>query len=107
LISGRDQKVHYASLYDNKILRKFNAGADVTDVSMSPANDSFLASAKDTVRYVRKQPSVERNIVGQPFVSHYTRIRQRLFSLQEAGCVAKMNLPAGAQGAHGVFDDSG
>jgi len=30
-----------------------------------------------------------------------------LWTLQEAGCVAKMDLPAGAEGAYGVFDSSG
>lgn len=44
--------VHYLSLYDNKILRKFRGHTgEVSSLSMSPADDFFLSSSNDrTVR---------------------------------------------------------
>ena len=46
--------VHYWSLYDNKLIRKFRGHTgEVTDISLCPADDSFLTASKDkTVRYV-------------------------------------------------------
>ena len=75
--------IHYHSLYDNKILRKFRGHVDdVADISMCPANDCFLTSSSD------------RTV--------------RLWTLQEAGCLAQMELPTGAQGTpHAVYDSTG
>jgi WD40 repeat protein len=46
--------IHYLSLYDNKIMRNFKGHAgEVTDLNMSPVDDTFLSSSTDrTVRYV-------------------------------------------------------
>ena len=75
--------IHYHSLYDNKILRKFRGHVnDVVDISMCPANDCFLTSSSD------------RTV--------------RLWTLQEAGCLAQMELPTGTQGTpHAVYDSTG
>jgi COMPASS component SWD2 len=75
--------IHYHSLYDNKILRKFRGHVnDVADISMCPANDCFLTSSSD------------RTV--------------RLWTLQEAGCLGQMELPAGATGTpHAVYDSTG
>lgn len=75
--------VHYWSLYDNKILRKFRGHSDVvTDISMSPADDLFLTSSKDRTA--------------------------RLWNIQQAGCVAKMDLPSNTDGQpRCVFDSTG
>lgn len=70
-------------MYDNKILRKFRGHADeVTDISVSPADDCFLSSSKD------------RTV--------------RLWNIQQAGCLAQMDLPINAEGTpHAAFDSTG
>lgn len=75
--------VHYWSLYDNKILRKFRGHSDIiTDMSMCPGEDLFLTASRD------------RTV--------------RLWNVQQAGCVAQMELPANTQGQpHVVFDSTG
>ena len=60
LPSSQRNSVQYLSMYDNKVLRKFRGHTDaITDISMSPAEDTFLTSSRDrTVRYVvRGMPS--------------------------------------------------
>lgn len=60
--------ISYWSIHDNKILRKFRGHSDqVTHLSMSPADDTFLSSSLDG--------SV------------------RLWTAQSAGCLAEMKLP--------------
>lgn len=80
--SGRSQnQVHYWSLYDNKILRKFRGHTDgITNLSMSPIEDLFLTASKD------------RTV--------------RLWNADQAGCLAKMDLPANAEGNPSVVFDS-
>ena len=60
--------IHYLSIYDNKMLRKFRGHTDhVTDISMCPAEDLFLTASRDrTVRYV------DQEIVPPPFASDLT-----------------------------------
>ena len=54
LPSSQKNSIQYVSMYDNKVLRKFRGHTDaITEISMSPADDTFLTSSKDrTVRYV-------------------------------------------------------
>jgi COMPASS component SWD2 len=82
--AGQRHAVNYWSVYDNKILRKFKGHSDaVTTISMCPADDTFLTSSADgTVR---------------------------LWTLQQAGCVAEMKLPAEAATGTpvSVFDSTG
>jgi WD40 repeat protein len=77
--------IHYWSLYDNKILRKFRGHADtIVDVAMSPAEDTFLTASKD------------RTV--------------RLWNVQQAGCVGQMEIPgmdASGGDPHVVFDSTG
>ena len=114
IAGGNDHNIYYHSLYDNKILRQFRGHAeDVTNISMCPANDQFLSSAKDgSVRYVISFFPVSLSVSRhQMHRSHYNMLPScygsSLWTLQEAGCIAKMELPEGAQGAYGVFDGSG
>jgi COMPASS component SWD2 len=75
--------IHYWSLYDNKILRKFRGHSDkIVDVSISPADDMFLTASKD------------RTV--------------RLWNVQQAGCVGQMDLPSQSEGEpHIAFDQTG
>eukprot|EP00934_Nitzschia_sp_Nitz4_P002512 Nitzschia sp. Nitz4//scaffold41_size133979//68809//69976//NITZ4_003351-RA/size133979-processed-gene-0.254-mRNA-1//-1//CDS//3329551482//2502//frame0 len=75
--------IHYWSLHDNKILRKFRGHSDkVLDLSMSPADDMFLTASSD------------RTV--------------RLWNVQQAGCVAQMELPPTSEGdPRVVFDSTG
>ena len=60
--------IHYLSIYDNKILRNFRChSSDIIGVSMSPVDDCFLSCSKD------------RTV--------------RLWNLQQAGSLAKMDFP--------------
>ena len=80
---GQQHAIHYWSLYDNKLLRKFRGHSDkVVEVSMSPADDMFLTASKD------------RTV--------------RLWNVQQAGCVGQMDLPYESEGdPHVVFDSTG
>ena len=80
---GQRNAINYLGIYDNKILRKFRGHADVvTDISMSPADDTFLSSSRD------------RTV--------------RLWNIQEAGSLAQLELPSNAVGSpHAVFDSTG
>lgn len=80
--TGRSQnQVHYWSLYDNKILRKFRGHTDgITNLSMSPLEDLFLTASKD------------RTV--------------RLWDAEQAGCLGKMDLPSNAEGNPSVVFDS-
>ena len=80
---GQQHAIHYWSLYDNKLLRKFRGHSDkVVEVSMSPADDMFLTASKD------------RTV--------------RLWNVQQAGCVGQMDLPRESEGdPHVVFDSTG
>jgi COMPASS component SWD2 len=75
--------LHYWSLYDNKILRKFRGHADkITDITMNPAEDSFLTASRD------------RTV--------------RLWNVQQAGCIGQMDLPSDTKGQpHVVYDSTG
>jgi len=75
--------IHYLSLYDNKILRNFKGHAgEITDLNMSPVDDTFLSSSTD------------RTV--------------RLWNVQQAGCLAEMELPSTVDGApHACFDSTG
>ena len=75
--------MHYWSLYDNKILRKFRGHSDaITDVSYCPSEDMFLTASRD------------RTV--------------RLWNVQQAGCVAQLALPSNTTGSpHCVFDGTG
>eukprot|EP00546_Thalassionema_frauenfeldii_P001578 CAMPEP_0178937088 /NCGR_PEP_ID=MMETSP0786-20121207/25553_1 /TAXON_ID=186022 /ORGANISM="Thalassionema frauenfeldii, Strain CCMP 1798" /LENGTH=326 /DNA_ID=CAMNT_0020615601 /DNA_START=86 /DNA_END=1063 /DNA_ORIENTATION=+ len=75
--------VNYHSTHDNKILRKFRGHDDtINNISMSPADDSFLTSSRD------------RTV--------------RLWSLQQAGAVAKLELPTASEGEpFAAFDSTG
>lgn len=81
--SERNHAIHYWSLYDNKILRKFRGHTDtITDLSMCPSEDMFLTASND------------RTV--------------RLWDVQNAGCLAKMDLPSTTEGnPHVVFDSTG
>jgi len=75
--------INYLSCYDNKLLRTFRGhfGA-VTDLSMSPVDDCFLSS------------SIDRTV--------------RMWNLQQAGCIAKLDLPSNVEGTpHATFDSTG
>jgi COMPASS component SWD2 len=66
---GQRNAIHYWSLYDNKILRKFRGHTDqITSISVCPADDSFLTS------------SLDRTV--------------RLWTARQAGCLAELKLPA-------------
>lgn len=80
---GQRNAINYLSIYDNKLLRKFRGHSDVvTDISMSPADDTFLSSSKD------------RTV--------------RLWNIQQAGSLAQLELPANAAGTpHAAFDSTG
>uniref|UniRef100_A0A7R9ZRD4 Anaphase-promoting complex subunit 4 WD40 domain-containing protein n=1 Tax=Craspedostauros australis TaxID=1486917 RepID=A0A7R9ZRD4_9STRA len=75
--------LNYMSVYDNKVLRKFRGHSDlVTKISLSPADDTFLTSSKD------------RTV--------------RLWNVQQAGCLGKMDLPKQTEGTPcSVFDSTG
>lgn len=90
LTAGNKQtSVQYWSLYDNKILRKFRGhSSNVTEINLCPTEDMFLSSSKDKT--------------------------VRLWNLQQAGCMAKLELPktSGPSGLacenpRAVFDSTG
>lgn len=87
LTAGNKQTtVQYWNLYDNKILRKFRGHTStVYEIDMCPTEDLFLTASKD------------RTV--------------RLWNLQQAGCLAKMDLPKDSVGTHSnpraVFDSTG
>jgi COMPASS component SWD2 len=93
LSAGKKQNsIQYWSLYDNKIVRKFRGHtSNVHDISLCPTEDMFLSSSSDTSGSVR------------------------LWNLQQAGCMAKLDLPAadktggsaGQNNTHAVFDHTG
>ena len=65
---GQRNAIHYWSLHDNKILRKFRGHTDqITAISMCPADDTFLTS------------SVDRTV--------------RLWTAGQAGCLSELKLP--------------
>jgi len=69
---GQRHAINYLSLHDNKILRQFRGhSGEVTNISMSPADDSFLTSSKD------------RTI--------------RLWDLKQAGSLASMDMHRGGK----------
>lgn len=75
---GQRHALNYLSLHDNKILRQFRGhSGEITDISMSPADDTFLTSSTD------------RTI--------------RLWNLQQAGSLATMDLPR--RGPNGLTID--
>jgi WD40 repeat protein len=80
---GRQHAIHYWSLHDNKILRKFRGHSDVvTDVSLNPGEDMFLTASRD------------RTV--------------RLWNIQQAGCMAQMDFPSETVGTpHVAFDSTG
>jgi COMPASS component SWD2 len=66
---GQRNAVHYWSLHDNKILRKFRGHSDqVSSIAMCPSDDSFLTS------------SLDRTV--------------RLWTANQAGCLAELKLPS-------------
>ena len=70
---GQRHAINYLSLHDNKILRQFRGhSGEVTSISMSPVDDSFLTSSKD------------RSI--------------RLWDLKQAGSLATMDMPKSGKG---------
>jgi len=80
---GQRNAIHYLSLYDNKLLRDFRGhSGEVTDLSMSPVDDSFMSVSTD------------RTV--------------RMWNLQQAGCLAELELPSSVEGyPHGCFDSTG
>lgn len=73
--------INYVSLYDNKLLRTFKGHySEILDLSMSPVDDTFLSSSRD------------RTV--------------RLWNLQQAGCLAKLELPPTVEGAPRTTYDS-
>mmetsp|Transcript_19591 Transcript_19591/g.29673 ORF Transcript_19591/g.29673 Transcript_19591/m.29673 type:complete len:352 (-) Transcript_19591:42-1097(-) len=75
---GQRHALNYLSLHDNKILRQFRGhSGEITDISMNPADDTFLTSSAD------------RTI--------------RLWNLQQAGSLATMDLPR--RGPNGLTID--
>lgn len=80
---GQRNAIHYLSLYDNKLLRDFRGhSGEVTDLSMSPVDDTFMSVSTD------------RTV--------------RMWNLQQAGCLAELELPSSVDGApHGCFDSTG
>jgi len=87
LTAGNKQTtVQYWSLYDNKILRKFRGHtSNIHEIKMCPTEDMFLTSSRDKT--------------------------VRLWNLQQAGCMAKLDLPAASVSSTGnpraVFDSTG
>jgi COMPASS component SWD2 len=87
LTAGRKQTtVQYWSLHDNKILRKFRGHtSSVYEINVCPTEDLFLTASKDQT--------------------------VRLWNLQQAGCLAKMDLPKDSVGTstqpRAVFDSTG
>lgn len=87
LTAGNKQtSVQYWSLYDNKILRKFRGHtSSIYDIDVCPTEDMFLTASKDQT--------------------------VRLWNLQQAGCLAKMDLPKDSVGTsaqpRAVFDATG
>lgn len=81
--SANHNAIHYWSLYDNKILRKFRGHSDtITDMSLCPSEDMFLTASRD------------RTV--------------RLWNVQQAGCIAQLTLPSNTVGQpHCVFDSTG
>ena len=82
----KESTVQYWSLYDNKMLRKFRGHtSNVYNIDVCPTEDMFLTSSKDQT--------------------------VRLWNLQEAGCLAKMDLPKDSVGTnadpHAIFDSTG
>mmetsp|Transcript_4103 Transcript_4103/g.10111 ORF Transcript_4103/g.10111 Transcript_4103/m.10111 type:complete len:337 (-) Transcript_4103:103-1113(-) len=79
----KSNDVQYWSLFDNKTLRKFRGHAGpVIDMSLCPAEDMFLTASKD------------RSI--------------RLWSLDKAGCIARLDVPKETEGTpHVAFDSTG
>jgi len=70
---GQRHAINYLSLHDNKILRQFRGhSGEVTSISMSPVDDSFLTSSKDG--------SI------------------RLWDLKQAGSLASMDMPKSGKG---------
>jgi WD40 repeat protein len=80
---GQQHAIHYWSLHDNKILRKFRGHSDVvTDASLNPGEDMFLTASRD------------RTV--------------RLWNIQQAGCIAQMDFPSETIGTpHVAFDSTG
>lgn len=75
--------MHYWSLHDNKILRKFRGHTDrVTCISMCPTDDNFLTS------------SVDRSV--------------RLWTACQAGCLSELKLPVETEKSPiAVYDSTG
>ena len=72
---GQRHPITYLSLHDNKILRQFRGcGAEVSDLSLSPIDDSFLSCSGD------------RTV--------------RLWNLQQAGSLAILDLPKSGNGMY-------
>lgn len=70
---GSKFALNYLSVHDNKILRQFRGhSGEVTNISMSPVDDTFLTSSKD------------RTI--------------RLWDLKQAGSIAAMDMPKQGNG---------
>jgi len=80
---GQRHAVNYWSTHDNKLLRKFRGHSNqVTSISMSPADDTFLSS------------SIDRTV--------------RLWNVQAAGCLAECKLPDETTSSpRAVFDTTG
>ena len=87
LAAGSKQTtVQYWSLYDNKILRKFKGHTStIYDINVCPTEDMFLTSSNDQT--------------------------VRLWNMEQAGCVAKMDLPKDSVGVssqpRAAFDSTG
>lgn len=87
LSAGDKQPVaQYWSLYDNKILRKFKGhSSSIYEIDVCPTEDMFLTASNDQT--------------------------VRLWNLQQAGCLAKMELPKDSVGTtakpRAVFDSTG
>lgn len=79
--SNSNHNINYLSLYDNKLLRTFKGHySDIMGLSMSPVDDTFLSSSRD------------RTV--------------RLWNLQQAGCLAKLELPPTVEGTPRTAYDS-
>lgn len=79
----KSNDIHYWSLFDNKTLRKFRGHAGpIVDMSLCPVEDTFLTASTD------------RSI--------------RLWTIEKAGCIARLDLPKETEGTpHVVFDSTG